>query len=136
MKIRIENQAEMKKFATYIGKKLQEGDILILKGCLGVGKTFFCSSLINSLQTIIETVASPTFNIVSHYKTTKGQINHFDLYRIKNAAELTNINFREVISSGINLIEWPEIVENILPDNILKIEIYVEEEIRFIETNF
>ena len=66
---------------------------------------------------------SPTFNIVYSYKTQKGEIFHFDLYRIKHEEELENIGFFEVIKNNITLIEWPQIAEKYLPKNCLKITI-------------
>ena len=114
----IKSQEEMRQFAIEIGANLQLGDIVLLKGNLGAGKTFFTSCLINSLQDKKENVTSPTFNIVQHYQTIKGQISHFDLYRIKNISELENINFREIISRDICLIEWPEIIEDYFSNSI------------------
>jgi len=123
----IKSKDEMRQFANEIAAKIKIGDIILLKGNLGCGKTFFASCLINYLQEKKDNITSPTFNIVYHYQTIKGQISHFDLYRIKNKAELENINFREIISNDICLIEWPEIIEDYFHDAII-IEIKIEGE--------
>jgi tRNA threonylcarbamoyladenosine biosynthesis protein TsaE len=127
----IKSKAEMQSFAEIFGKSLKNNDIILLKGNLGVGKTFFASSLINSLQKEKDNITSPTFNIVQHYQTIKGQVSHFDLYRIKDVSELANINFREIITTDICLIEWPEIIEDLLPNSI-KINITVNNDNRIL----
>jgi tRNA threonylcarbamoyladenosine biosynthesis protein TsaE len=131
MKKIIKSKEEMMHLAADIGASLKPNDLILLQGCLGVGKTFFSSCLINSLQEKKDKVTSPTFNIVQHYQTNKGQISHFDLYRIKNISELENIDFREIISNDICLIEWPELVESILP-NFIKIKIIFDKDNRVV----
>jgi tRNA threonylcarbamoyladenosine biosynthesis protein TsaE len=131
----INSKEEMMQFANEVGKILQVGDVVLIKGNLGAGKTFFSSCLINSLQEKKDNVTSPTFNIVQHYQTSKGQISHFDLYRIKNISELENINFREIISDDICLIEWPEIAENYFRD-AMKINIIIDGKSRLVKCSF
>ncbi len=71
-------------------------------------------------------VLSPTFNLVYSYKTKKGEVAHFDLYRLKSVDELENIGFFEAIKNGICLIEWPEIAESFLQKNKNYSEISIE----------
>jgi tRNA threonylcarbamoyladenosine biosynthesis protein TsaE len=122
-KILINSQKEMVDFAREIAAQTQVGDVIGLKGTLGAGKSFFARNFINSLREKETEVLSPTFNLVYSYDTTKGEIFHFDLYRLKSAEELENIGFFESLQSGICLIEWPEIAEKFLKKNYLEIEI-------------
>ena len=122
-KIFINSLQEMTEFAKEIANSIEDSKVIALYGNLGVGKSFFAKKFINFLQEIPSEVLSPTFNIVYSYKTTKSEIFHFDLYRIKHEEELENIGFFEAINNKITLIEWPQIVEKYLPKNSLKITI-------------
>lgn len=113
----------MAEFAKEIANSIGNAKVIALYGNLGVGKSFFAKKFINFLQEIPSEVLSPTFNIVYSYKTQKGEIFHFDLYRIKHEEELENIGFFEAINNRIALIEWPQIAEKYLPKNSLKITI-------------
>lgn len=86
--------------------------ILLLKGDLGSGKTTLSKEILNQAG-YRQAVSSPTFNLVNVYQTEAGRIfYHFDLYRIRHAAELAEIGFTEYLDSGNPcLIEWPELVE-------------------------
>jgi tRNA threonylcarbamoyladenosine biosynthesis protein TsaE len=119
----INSPSEMIEFAKEIANSIEGNKVIALYGNLGVGKSFFAKNLINFLQEIPSEVLSPTFNIVYSYKTQKGEIFHFDLYRIKHEEELENIGLFETIKSNITLIEWPQIAEKYLPKNCLKITI-------------
>lgn len=121
MEITINNQQQMKKFAYDMAKQATNNQIFALFGNLGVGKSFFVKHFINRLQTEKTTVLSPTFTLLQTYQTSKGEIFHFDLYRLKNALELENIGFFLPIANNIMLIEWPEIALPFLPNNIIKI---------------
>ncbi len=113
----------MADLAREIASSAHAGDVIGLKGNLGAGKSFFARNFINFLSEKTVEVLSPTFNLLYSYPTKKGEVFHFDLYRLKNAAELENIGFFDALKSGISLIEWPEIAENFLPKNYLEIEI-------------
>jgi tRNA threonylcarbamoyladenosine biosynthesis protein TsaE len=119
----INSPSEMIEFAKEIANSIECNKVIALYGNLGVGKSFFAKNLINFLQEIPSEVLSPTFNIVYSYKTPKGEIFHFDLYRIKHEEEFENIGFFETIKSNITVIEWPQIAEKYLPKNCLKITI-------------
>jgi tRNA threonylcarbamoyladenosine biosynthesis protein TsaE len=135
MKILIKSQQEMADLARKIAASAQVGDVIGLKGTLGAGKSFFAKNFINFLQENPSEVLSPTFNLVYSYATKKGEIFHFDLYRIKSAAELENIGFFDALQNGICLIEWPEIAADFLPENYQEIEIKItdKEEEREVE---
>jgi tRNA threonylcarbamoyladenosine biosynthesis protein TsaE len=76
------SEAHMQAFAAALGKSLRCGDILLLEGHIGAGKSFFARSLIQSVQDIPEEVPSPTFTLVQTYDTQIGEIWHADLYRL------------------------------------------------------
>ena len=100
------------------------GDILLLYGDLGVGKTTFARSFIQSLAATKEEIVSPTFTLVQTYPLRKGgEVWHCDLYRLKNEAELIELGLEEAFGQNIMLIEWPEIAENYLPAGRLEIKL-------------
>ena len=117
----------MADFAKKTAQKAKKGDIFCLKGTLGAGKSFFAKNFVNELQEEKTEILSPTFNLVYCYDSKKGEIFHFDLYRLKSADELENIGFFDSIRSGICLIEWPEISEKFLPKHSQIIEIKILE---------
>jgi tRNA threonylcarbamoyladenosine biosynthesis protein TsaE len=121
----IKNSDEMIAFAKEIAAASSIGDLIGLKGTLGAGKSFFARNFINALQEKPTEVLSPTFNLVYSYDTKKGEVFHFDLYRLKSAEELENIGFFEALQNGMCLIEWPEIAQKILQNNYLEIEIKI-----------
>jgi tRNA threonylcarbamoyladenosine biosynthesis protein TsaE len=122
-KILINSQNEMTDFAREIAASSQVGNVIGLKGTLGAGKSFFAKSFINSLQEKPTEILSPTFNLVYSYDTKKGEVFHFDLYRLKSEAELENIGFFDALQNGICLIEWPEVAAKFLTKNYTEIEI-------------
>ena len=122
-KIVINSKKEMAQLAAKIAASARIGDVFGLKGTLGAGKSFFAKNFINSLQKNPTEVLSPTFNLVYSYNATKGEISHFDLYRLKSEEELENIGFFDALKSGICLIEWPEIAAAFLKKNYFEIEI-------------
>lgn len=124
-KIILNSQIEMADFAKQFAASSQTGNVIGLKGTLGAGKSFFARNFINALQEKSSEVLSPTFNLVYSYDTTKGEVFHFDLYRLKSADELENIGFFEALKNGICLIEWPEIAQKFLPKNYTEIEIKI-----------
>ncbi len=121
--IRINSKSEMVDFANEVASKAQAGDVIALKGTLGAGKSFFAKNFVNFLSEKELSVLSPTFNLVYSYNTKKGEVFHFDFYRLKSAEELENIGFFDALQSGICLIEWPEIAEEFFPKKYLEIEI-------------
>jgi tRNA threonylcarbamoyladenosine biosynthesis protein TsaE len=100
--------------------------IIALNGGMGAGKTTFTKALCSVLG-VVDGVNSPTFNIVNEYRTASGEtVYHFDFYRIESIAEALDIGFEEYLYSGdLCIIEWPEKVEQILPDDTLKVQISV-----------
>lgn len=115
----------MADLAARIAAQAQASDVIGLKGTLGSGKSFFAKNFINSLQEKKSEILSPTFNLVYSYDSKKGEISHFDLYRLKDAQELENIGFFDGLQNGIFLIEWPEIAQEFLKKNYTEIEIKI-----------
>ena len=101
------------------GKKL-----FAFYGTMGAGKTTFIKALCEVLG-VTDNVTSPTFAIVNEYETERGDvIYHFDFYRLKNLQEVRDIGFDDYLDSGnVCLMEWPEMVEELLPDEVVKIRI-------------
>jgi tRNA threonylcarbamoyladenosine biosynthesis protein TsaE len=100
---------------------LKENDIAVFYGELGTGKTQFIKGICSSLG-VKEIVNSPTFVIVNEYNSSKGmKIFHFDFYRMKSTNEIIDIGFTDYLNKGLMLIEWPLLVENILPAGTKKI---------------
>ena len=93
-------------------------------GEMGAGKTTFIKALCNELN-VTDQVSSPTFAIVNEYKTTEARpLFHFDFYRIKTIEEVYDFGYEEYFYSGeICYIEWPELIEELLPENCLKVKI-------------
>lgn len=103
----------------------QRGDIFALFGTLGMGKSVFARSFIQSFLGNVE-VPSPTFTLLQTYEATDFDIYHFDLYRLKNPDEIFEIGLEDALYSGVSLIEWPEMMGVYLPKDIFRIEITPE----------
>ena len=107
--------SELEKLSTNLCKDISVGDIYLLQGELGVGKTTFVRLLINNLYLLNNlpkpaSIASPTFPILITYDLNSLQIYHYDLYRIQNLKELEELDFFENLNSNITFIEWPEML--------------------------
>ena len=122
------NLGELKKITKKLALESSQGDIYLLKGELGVGKTTFTRSFINSLFHIRkikkpENIKSPSFPILINYPLLNFEINHFDFYRLANKNELSEIVVFEDFYKNISIIEWPEIIlQNYQLENFYLIE--------------
>ena len=98
-----------------ISKVINAGDIIFLYGEIGVGKTTFVRFFINYLENKNKIkksdVLSPTFNIVYDYEIGKTKIHHYDLYRLKNYKDISQLGIFETSNDSIKIIEWPELIE-------------------------
>jgi tRNA threonylcarbamoyladenosine biosynthesis protein TsaE len=114
-----------------IAKKLidqfPEERVFAFYGKMGAGKTTFIQSVCRALGSG-DTVTSPTFALINEYDTLKrGSIFHFDFYRIKNLEEVFDLGYEDYLYSGnYCLIEWPELIETLLPENIVRVTIEVD----------
>lgn len=119
--------SDTQNFAEEFATKLKPGDVLCMYGDLGAGKTAFVQGLAKGLL-VTDYVNSPTFTIVNEYEG-KIPLYHFDVYRISDSFEMYDIGFDEYIDGdGICVIEWAELIEDILPDSYYKITITKEDD--------
>ena len=130
------SEDETLKVASDFALKLSVGDIVLLDGDLGAGKTVFSKGIVKALSDGRVTAVSPTFVLVNVYETTP-PVYHFDLYRINDISELDAIGAEEYFySDGISLIEWPSRAEDIFPSTAIKVYIEkVDDEKRIIKIN-
>ena len=99
---------------------LHVGDVVVLSGELGAGKTKFTEGFLKYFG-LDNQISSPTFSIVNEYKKDNIHIYHFDVYRLEDVDEFYAIGGEEYFSSGICIIEWGEMIEEALPNNYIKI---------------
>lgn len=107
-------------FAYNLAKYLGKGNIIVLSGDLGSGKTKFTQGILKYFGLENE-ISSPTFTIVNEYHTNKTNLYHFDVYRLSDSDEFYAIGGEEYFNNGICIIEWGEIIEDILPDDYIRI---------------
>ena len=106
-----------------LGENVKRGDILCLNGDLGVGKTVFSQGFACGMG-ITEPISSPTFTIVQTYEEGDMPLYHFDVYRIGSSDEMYDIGYDEYINGdGVCIIEWANLIDDILPDEYLYIEL-------------
>ncbi len=110
--------------AKWFTQFLQQGRIFAFYGKMGSGKTTFIKSLCEELG-VEDTINSPTFAIVNEYEDRESNtIYHFDFYRIKSLAEVYNMGYEEYFySNAYCFLEWPELVEELLPEEHIRVEI-------------
>ena len=114
------NENETKKLATQIASKLNIGDIIVLTGELGSGKTKFTEGFLSYFN-LDKEISSPTFTIVNEYKNQNISIFHFDVYRLEDVDEFYAIGGDEYFNSGISIIEWGELIKDALPKDYIEI---------------
>ena len=106
-----------------IGKKAVKGQVFTLVGDLGVGKTVFTQGLAKGLD-IQESISSPTFTIVQVYDEGRLPFYHFDVYRIGDISEMDEIGYEDyVYGEGVCLIEWANLIREMLPSHVTAIRI-------------
>lgn len=105
------NENETKKLAVQIASKLNIGDIIVLTGELGSGKTKFTEGFLSYFN-LDKEISSPTFTIVNEYKNEDISIFHFDVYRLEDVDEFYAIGGDEYFNSGISIIEWGELIKD------------------------
>jgi len=108
------------------GKQAVPGQVYCLNGDLGVGKTVFSQGFAKGLS-IKEHINSPTFTIVQEYLEGRLPLYHFDAYRIGDISEMDEIGYEDYFfGNGVCLIEWSNLIEELLPDNVINITIEKE----------
>ena len=126
MEIIVENLKETKALAKKFAKLLVGGEIILLNGDLGAGKTTFTREVLRSLG-VKDEVTSPTFTIMREYRTAKFDIYHFDMYRLSNGQDAIDYGLEEYIysnsSRNIVFIEWSENIKDILKGKFVEVNI-------------
>ena len=120
------SEDETKQFAYKLASRLNIGDIILLVGDLVAGKTKFTEGLL-SFWNLQDEISSPTFTIVNEYNTQNINIYHFDVYRLSDVDEFFAIGGLEYFENGISIIEWGDIIEDIIPKDFIKITILNDE---------
>ena len=110
-------------FGKSLGESAKAGTVFTLIGDLGVGKTVFTQGLAKGLD-ILEPISSPTFTIVQVYEEGRLPLYHFDVYRIGDVEEMEEIGYEDYFyGEGVSLIEWANLIEEILPEKYTEIKI-------------
>ena len=123
MKIESNSAEETFALGKQCGQKAAAGQVYCLYGDLGVGKTVFTQGVAAGLG-ITEPVSSPTFTIVQVYEEGRLPFYHFDVYRIGDIEEMEEIGYDDYFfGQGICLIEWADLIEEILPEKLIKVTI-------------
>lgn len=115
------SEIETKEFAKKFASNLGKGDVLVLSGDLGSGKTKFTEGFLSYFG-LEDEISSPTFTIVNEYHKNDINIYHFDVYRLEDSSEFYAIGGDEYFDKGICIIEWGELIEDALPKNYIKID--------------
>ena len=120
--MQLKSLEDTQNFSRNISKIISAGDIIFLYGEIGVGKTTFVRFFINRLESKNgiknSEVLSPTFNIVYDYDVGNLKILHYDLYRLKNYKDISQLGMFETSNDSIKIVEWPELIESKPKDRI------------------
>ena len=113
--MQLKSLEDTQNFSKSISTIVDTGDVIFLYGEIGVGKTTFVRFFINHLESKNKIknsdVLSPTFNIVYDYNTVKAKILHYDLYRLKNYKDISQLGIFETSNDCIKIVEWPELIK-------------------------
>ena len=137
MQIIIENKSGVKQAAKQFIDLMGNNKVFAFQGSMGAGKTTLIKAICEELG-VKESVTSPTFAIINEYKDREGEsIYHFDFYRINKLEEAFDFGYEDYFYSGnLCFIEWPEIVESLLPENCVRVTIEeIEQGIRVLKLN-
>ncbi len=124
MTIRIEGLQDMQRAARQFVEAMGERKVFAFYGPMGVGKTTFIKAVCEQLQ-VDDAITSPTFAIVNEYQTRQGlPVFHFDFYRIRKIEEVYDMGYEDYLYSGaLCFIEWPELVEDLLPADVVAVHL-------------
>lgn len=122
MELILKNTKDTEQFGYKLGKILKGGEIICLIGDLGAGKTTMTKSIAKGLD-VEEYVTSPTFTLINEYRG-RVPLYHFDVYRLEKVESIYDLGFEEYFySNGVSIIEWANKIKNVLPEDVLTIEI-------------
>ena len=123
-RVSLSSEKKTKELAGKFFKKIKPGCYVFLYGEIGVGKTTFIRYLINKYQKLnkleITEVTSPTFNLLNEYQIKELKINHYDLFRLKSAEEIRNLDLFGDNKNTITLVEWPQMIKE-KPKNLIEL---------------
>ena len=125
MEIKIQSLGEIRQAAHQFVEAMGENTVFALYGKMGAGKTTFVKAICEELG-VTDVITSPTFAIVIEYRSDESGelIYHFDFYRIKKLSEVYDMGYEDYFFSGaLCFIEWPELVEELLPGDVVKVTI-------------
>ena len=129
MEIKIENIDHIREAAREFIQHIGDHRVFAFYGKMGAGKTTFVKAICEELG-VDDVITSPTFAIVNEYTSGEGDsIFHFDFYRIKKIEEVYDMGYEDYFYSGsLCFIEWPELIEDILPDDAIRVNIAEQED--------
>ena len=128
MEIKIKDTEGLAAAAQQFIEAMGERKVFAFYGKMGAGKTTFIKAICEELG-VEDVITSPTFAIVNEYTAGAGPVFHFDFYRIKKLEEVYDMGFEDYFYSGaLCFIEWPELVEDILPDDAVRVSITEQED--------
>jgi tRNA threonylcarbamoyladenosine biosynthesis protein TsaE len=113
---------DTQELAGVLSKYLEVGDLVVLAGDLGAGKTCFTQGLGAGLG-VTERITSPTFTLVNRYESGRLELHHLDVYRIDDIAETLDLDLPELLEVGVTVIEWGEDIEAVLPADHLTVRL-------------
>ena len=128
MKIKIQDLEHINEAAQQFIENIGDHTVFAFYGKMGAGKTTFIKAICEALG-VDDVITSPTFAIVNEYTAPSGPVYHFDFYRIKKLEEVYDMGFEDYFYSGaLCLIEWPELIEEVLPEDAVKVTIQEKED--------
>jgi tRNA threonylcarbamoyladenosine biosynthesis protein TsaE len=127
IEVKCPTEAETRAVAAKLAASLRPGDIILLTGGLGVGKTLFTSGLAVGLG-VEEQVLSPSFVLVRQYRSGFLPLVHADVYRLTSINEFDDLEALELAADGVLVIEWGDALEGEIPDDHLRIDFIVEDD--------
>jgi tRNA threonylcarbamoyladenosine biosynthesis protein TsaE len=123
MEIKISNLDNIKEVASAFIQQIGDHKVFAFYGSMGAGKTTFVKAICESLG-VDDVITSPTFAIINEYHADDRVIYHFDFYRIKKLEEVYDMGYEDYFYSGsLCFIEWPELIEELLPEDAVKVSI-------------
>lgn len=130
MEIKIQSPAQLPEAAKQFVQSMNQNTVFAFYGKMGAGKTTFIKAICEELG-VTDVINSPTFSIVNEYRsdTTGELIYHFDFYRIKKIEEVYDMGYEDYFDSGaVCFIEWPELIDDLLPGDAVKVSITEQED--------
>jgi tRNA threonylcarbamoyl adenosine modification protein YjeE len=122
--VTVSDQNGTEALAAKLAAVAKAGDVILMHGTLGMGKSAFCRAFIRAVaDNPNEEVPSPTFTLVQIYELDRVPVWHFDLYRLSDPEEIHELDIEDAFSDAVSLIEWPDRLEYLTPENRLDIHI-------------